>query len=117
MRTIWFICGILSFALGFIGAFLPFLPTVPLMILAAFCFARSSKRFHDWLLAHPTFGPPIADWRDKGAISIKGKRLATLGVGVAFGLSVFMQLPLYALVLQALVLVGVMTFIWSRPSD
>ena len=117
MRTLWFIGGILSFALGFIGAFLPFLPTVPLMILAAFCFARSSERFHNWLLNHPTFGPPIIDWRDKGAISMKGKRLATIGVVLAFGISVAMQLPIYALALQAVVLAGVMLFIWSRPSD
>ena len=117
MRMLWFIGGLLSFALGFIGVFLPFLPTVPLMILAAFCFARSSERFHNWLLAHPSFGPPIKDWRDKGAISLKGKRLATVGVLAAFGISVLLQLPIYALALQAAVLSLVMLFIWTRPSD
>lgn len=116
MRIFWFIGGILSFALGFIGAFLPFLPTVPLMILAAFCFARSSERFHNWLLDHKTFGPPIKDWRDKGAISLRGKKLATVGVTLAFAISVAMQLPLYALGLQAAVLIAVMVFIWTRPT-
>ncbi|MEM7243317.1 MAG: YbaN family protein [Pseudomonadota bacterium] len=116
MRTVWFIGGILSFAFGFLGAFLPFLPTVPLMILAAFCFARSSDRFHKWLITHPTFGPPIVDWRERGAISKKGKTLSFIAITIALGISVAIQLPTYALLLQALVMSAVIIFIWTRPS-
>ena len=102
MRLFWFISGCFSFALGFIGAFLPFIPTVPLMILAAFCFARSSERFHVWLINHPTFGPPIQDWRENGAISRKGKQLSFIAITAALLLSVLMQLPPLAIFGQAI---------------
>jgi len=54
--------GWLAFATGILGIVLPLLPTTPFMLLAAALFARSSPRFHRWLLAHPWFGPPIEDW-------------------------------------------------------
>lgn len=50
--------GWLAFATGIVGIVLPLLPTTPFMLLAAALFARSSPRFHRWLLAHPWFGPP-----------------------------------------------------------
>ena len=60
MRVIWLIAGSISLGLGLLGVFLPLLPTVPFVLLAAFCFARSSERLHDWMLEHPKFGPAIA---------------------------------------------------------
>ena len=45
--------GWLAFATGIVGIVLPLLPTTPFMLLAAALFARSSPRFHRWLLAHP----------------------------------------------------------------
>nr|WP_244867410.1 YbaN family protein [Vannielia litorea] len=100
---------------GAIGIFLPLLPTVPLVLLAAFCFARSSERLHDWLLAHPTFGPMIVDWRRSGAIHRRAKWAATGSVAVVFGLSVALALPPHVLLIQAITLGCVMLFIWTRP--
>ena len=67
-RHFYLVAGWLSLGLGAIGAVLPLLPTVPFVILAAFCFARSSPRLEAWLVGHPVFGPHIAAWRDYGAI-------------------------------------------------
>lgn len=115
MRAIWLTGGLTSLVLGLVGAVLPLLPTVPFMLLAAFCFARSSPRMHDWLTTHPRLGPPIDDWRRHRAIGRRGKRLATWSVVAAFSLSVWFGAPAWALGLQAVALSGVMLFIWTRP--
>jgi uncharacterized membrane protein YbaN (DUF454 family) len=116
MRYVWASLGIVSVAVGLLGVVLPLLPTVPFMLLAAFFFARSSERLHGWLLAHPTFGPPIIDWQERGAISARGKRIATLSILVVFGISLLLGLHWQLLLIQALVLSCVLFFIWSRPS-
>ena len=108
--------GWLSFALGLAGVVLPLLPTVPFMLLAAFCFARGSERFHDWLVNHPRFGPAIRDWRDTRSISRKGKIWATVGIVLAFGMSLALGVRPTILIVQAVVLTGVLTFILTRPS-
>lgn len=116
MRLLWVVGGLISMAIGVIGIALPLLPTVPLFLLAAFCFARSSERLHNWLLSHPKFGPPIGDWQSTGAISRRGKQLATLSVGLAFGLSVALGVANYILIIQGIVLTAVLIFLWTRPN-
>lgn len=115
MRLIWTIAGILSVSLGLIGAVLPLLPTVPFMLLAAFCFARGSDRFHHWLIEHPHFGPGIRSWREHGAIPRRGKIAAVIGILAAFMLSVILGVPVWVLALQAAVLSCVLAFVLTRP--
>ncbi len=116
MRVFWLISGFFCLGLGLIGVVLPLLPTVPFMLLATFCFARSSERLHDWLVHHPTFGPAIRDWHESGAISLKAKRLATVMVGGVYLISIMMGLRPLLLVIQGITLVAVLTFLWTRPS-
>ncbi|MYM55362.1 YbaN family protein [Thalassovita mangrovi] len=117
MRVIWAILGLISVALGLIGVVLPLLPTVPFMLLAAFFFARSSERLHAWLIEHPTFGPSIVDWQTRGAISSKGKRIATLSIVAVFAIALIMGLRPMLLIIQAITLGAVLTFIWTRPNS
>ncbi|WP_138466262.1 YbaN family protein [Poseidonocella sp. HB161398] len=117
MRAIWFTFGIISLGLGMLGIPLPLLPTVPFLLLATFCFARSSPRLHNWLITHPTYGRSIRDWNEKGAISLRAKRLATVTVAASFGISLALSVPLRALAIQAVTLGLVLIFIWTRPSQ
>lgn len=117
MRLIWLVAGILSLGAGLIGVFLPLIPTVPFMLVAAFCFARSSERLHDWLVNHPRFGPQIINWREHGAISKSAKRLATLSILAAFAISLMLGLKPWVLGVQAVTLACVALFIWSRPDE
>ena len=77
-RKIYLACGVASLLLGAVGVLLPLLPTVPFVILAAYCFGRSDPRIESWLLRHPRFGPAIWQGRVRGAIARKGKIAATL---------------------------------------
>ncbi len=115
MRFVWIFLGLVSLAAGVIGAALPLLPTVPFLLLAAFCFARSSPHLHAWLLHHRTLGPPIADWQRRGAISRRGKCLASGSIVLAFVLALLFGAPAWALAVQVPALVCVAAFIWTRP--
>lgn len=117
MRVIWFIFGSIALALGVVGIILPLLPTVPFLLLAAFCFAKSSDAAHKWLIEHHLFGPPIVDWQENGAIRLPAKKLATLCIAAAFGVSLLLKIAVWALALQACVLACVLTFIWTRPNS
>lgn len=114
-RPLWLVLGLVSVACGIAGIVLPLVPTTPFMLLAAFCFARSSPRLEAWLLSHPTFGPMIRNWQRHGSIDRRAKRIALALMVAAFGLSVFMQLPLWVLLAQGVVLVAVGAFIMTRP--
>ncbi|SPJ27021.1 YbaN family protein [Falsiruegeria mediterranea] len=116
MRVFWLVLGVLCVALAMIGVILPLLPTVPFLLLAAFCFARSSERLHDWLLSHQVFGPMIIDWNTSGAIRPAAKKAATLSVAAVFGLSLMLGLANHILIIQAVTLGAVMIFIWTRPN-
>lgn len=115
MRIIWFISGWLCVTLGAFGILLPLLPTVPFLLLAAVCFAKSSDAAHQWLIEHKLFGPPILDWRQSGTIRRSAKVMATVCIIAAFGLSLFLGIVWWALTLQAIILICVSFFIWSRP--
>lgn len=115
IRPLWLVFGLTALALGLIGLLLPLLPTVPFLLLSAFCFARSSRRLHTWLVGHETLGPPIRDWQERGAVSRRAKVFATASVLAALALSWQLGFGATVLVVQAAALSGVMAFLWSRP--
>ncbi len=117
MRIFWFIAGCVSVIIGLIGAVLPLVPTVPLMILAAFCFARSSETLHQKLLEHPIFGPAIIDWRENGSISKRGKKIASFSILLLPLISYLLNVKTSVLIIQSLVLFAVLTFILTRPTS
>lgn len=115
MRPVWIAAGFAALALGLAGVVLPVLPSVPFLLLAAFCFSRSSPRMHAWLLGHPRFGPPIRDWERNGAIRRPMKGLAIASMAVVFGLSAWAGVPAGVLAAQAALMSAVAVFIATRP--
>ena len=115
-RHLYLIAGFASIALGTTGIVVPLLPTVPFMILAAFCFARSSPRLEARLLDDPRFGAHIRRWRERGAISRKGKQAALVAFAISAGLGLLLSPWPWFLAPVAAALIGG-TWIWTRPES
>jgi hypothetical protein len=115
--TRWLFLGLghAAVALGVAGAFLPLLPTTPLLLLAAWAYARSSPELRARLYAHPRFGAPLRQWHEHGAISGRAKVMAVIALLASFGIAVWTTDHPAVPYIMAAVVVGVSTFILSRP--
>lgn len=76
LRVILILLGFIFTGLGFIGLFLPLLPTTPFLLLAAACFARSSGKFYDWLLSSKYLGVYIKNYIENKGVPLKVKLTA-----------------------------------------
>jgi uncharacterized membrane protein YbaN (DUF454 family) len=72
-RTIYYVIGYISVALGIIGIIFPILPTTPFLLLAAACFARNSEKAYNWLTNNKLFGKFIRDYHEGKGIPVKVK--------------------------------------------
>ena len=115
MRYFWLSLGLISLSLGMVGVVLPLLPTTPFVLLAAYSFARSSQRLHDWLMNHRQFGPLIHNWREHRAIRRSAKVVSTVSIAAIVGISMLFGVATWILVTQLVVLSGVLVIIWTRP--
>lgn len=89
MRIFFIVLGIVCVILATLGVILPGLPATPFLLLAAYLFARSSKRMHNWLINNKVFGPILSDFLDRQGIRLHIKIISlTLMWGIVF-LSVF----------------------------
>ncbi len=85
VRLLLIIVGTLCIAAGVIGMALPILPTTPFLLLAAACYARSSRRFYNWLLANRWLGPTLRAYRAGLGIPRRQKVLALLLLWITIG--------------------------------
>lgn len=117
-RLLYFIGGIIAFALGMVGIVVPLLPTTPFVLVAVFCFSRGSPRLHQWLLSHRLFGPVIQNWENYGVIRPRVKWIATVSIIIMLLYPIgFLVIPFSGKILAALVGAGVIIFIQGRPSQ
>lgn len=116
-RTAWLALGMLLVGVGFIGIFVPLLPTTDFMLLALPCFTRSSPRFEAWLLNHPRFGPSLRAWRAERAVPRHAKVAAGIGIAAGYAFFWWRMRPGFPLALSvAAIMAGVALWIISRPA-
>jgi hypothetical protein len=82
--------GTLFLLIGIVGAFLPILPTTPFLLLATACYARSSRRFYNWLMNNPAFGPLVIEWRTYRSIPWRVKLWAVVLMVATFSSSILL---------------------------
>ncbi len=114
-RWAWLVLAYVALGLGIVGIVVPGLPSTPFVLLAAFATARGSRRMHDWLRAHRTFGPTIRDWERDGAISRRVKWTATILMAVCAAIMFAVAEPTWLAVIGTATMVVVAVWMWRRP--
>jgi len=117
VRALFFVAGVVSLALAIAGVVLPVLPTTPLVLLAAACFARSYRPFHEWLIAHRLFGPMVREWHEHGSIPFRVKltAISMMALGLGTSIVLFVEAPWLKALLAALGL-GLGAWMYRLPS-
>nr|WP_232846382.1 YbaN family protein [Amphritea pacifica] len=117
IRTLFLLSGFFFVLLGIIGLLLPLVPTTPFLLVAAFCFSRSSERLHQYLLNHRWFGHYIRDWEEHGVIPLKAKLFASgmMLIMISYPLLFLSFHPGLKAVAAATVILA-LWYVWRKPS-
>lgn len=117
MKRVAFIgAGGLMLMFGMIGIVTPLLPTTIFLVLAAWCFGKSSPRLETWVLHHPRFGPSLRQWREARAVPRRAKLMAVTGMTLGYALFWLQAQPgwLFAAGVPVLIVCAA-TYVVSRP--
>ena len=92
IRGVFFGLGVVFLALGLIGVVVPGMPTTVFVLLAGYCWARSSRRFYAWRMVHRVFGKMLIDWQERRAMPRFAKYLAWAMMAIST-VVMFIRLP------------------------
>lgn len=110
--------GLVCVLLGFIGAFLPLVPSTVFILVAAWCFARGNPRLLRRLRRHRVFGPALKAWRAGRGLSARAKVAAVVSITLTFGISIgFVVKPPLVKLLLALFALGLITYLLKQPTS
>ena len=108
--------GWICVGLGFIGIFVPGLPTTIFLIIALWAFTKSSKKLRIWLLNHKRFGPILRNWQEHKVVPLKAKILMVVLQTLVVIIVQYTFDNLFITVGLAIILLMVATYVISLPS-
>lgn len=109
-KTLFLITGTISLGLGFIGIFLPVLPTTPFVLLSIYLFSKGHPEKVNEVINHPSFKPYIKDYLSNEGIPIQSKikALIVLWISILISAFVFIQsIPIRIVILTSATLVSI----------
>jgi uncharacterized membrane protein YbaN (DUF454 family) len=116
-KAFWFVLGILCLGIAYLGVILPGIPWSTPILGAAFCFAKSSEKFHNWIMNHKTFGPFITEWQTYKVYPQKAKYIMMAVMSTSLAVMYFgtgnPMATLYLFILFALIV----TWAWRYPGS
>ncbi|MDH2894903.1 DUF454 family protein [Rahnella variigena] len=114
-RILLIMVGWLCVVLATLGVVLPLLPTTPFLLLAAWCFARSSPRFHHWLLHRSWFGSYLRHWQAHRALPKGAKPKAVALIVTTFAISIYFVPLLWVRILLVCMMLALLIMMWRLP--
>lgn len=114
-RILLIMVGWLCVVLATLGVVLPLLPTTPFLLLAAWCFARSSPRFHHWLLHRSWFGSYLRHWQAHRALPKGAKPKAVALIVTTFAISIYFVPLLWVRILLVCMMFALLIMVWRLP--
>lgn len=115
ITLLWRALALASLALGLLGVFLPGLPTVPFLLVAAWAGSHGWTALERWLLEHPRYGADIRRWRERGAVPRRAKWASSAMMVLSVAVMVLLGVPLWALVSAPLLMGAVAWWLWLQP--
>lgn len=106
-KILLIIAGIIAVILGTIGVFLPVLPTTPFLLIASYCFVRSSEKLHDWLINRSVFSKYLQNYIKYHAVTLWTKIISISTLWITITISFILIRSIYVRIILVLVLIGV----------
>ena len=108
--------GTVCVGLGVLGMFLPLMPTTVFLLLAAYCYSRSSERFHNWLMNNRFLGKYISSYKSGKGISVRQKISTIAVLWLSIGVSIWLlAASFWPTLLLLAVAIGVTThLLWIK---
>lgn len=113
-KALLVVVGCLSLALAAIGAVLPILPTVPFLMLSAFCFAKSSEKLHSWFISTKLYKKNLESFvKGEGmTVKTKVKIMSTVTILMAIGFIMMSRVPVGRVILAIVWVCHVVYFVF-----
>tara|TARA_Y100000758_G_scaffold284016_1_gene233205 strand:- start:312 stop:686 length:375 start_codon:yes stop_codon:yes gene_type:complete len=115
-RIILISLGWLCVGLGFVGVFVPGIPTTIFLIIALWAFTKSSEKLRHWLLNHKRFGPILNNWQEHKVVPRRAKILMVVLMSLAVILFYYSLQSLILTIGLIIILVSVAIYVISLPS-
>ena len=114
IKLLWLMIGIVSMVLGAIGVVLPVLPTTPFLLLASFCFAKGSDRFHKWFIGTKLYKKHLESFVTSRSMTLKTKLCILLPASAMLILSMLAMSNIYGRVFIVFLIIFKYIYFFTR---
>lgn len=115
-KMLWFSLGIICLGIAYVGVVTPGIPWSTPTVAAAFCFAKSSKRWHDWIMNHKLFGPFLTNWSERRVFPFRAKIAMVITMDISLIMLWFMTHNVWLVMGLGMIMLLVSVWAWRFPN-